>query len=68
MRLQNKGVIVCTAGFRVHPEREDVMDTMLLKCKREVQAALNVTRLIYSLLDPAVKTTESIVATCVTVT
>ena len=41
VRFPNKGDVVCTAGFRVHPEREDVMGTMLLKCKREVHAAFD---------------------------
>ena len=43
--------------------REDVMITMLFKCKQEVHAVSTATRLIYSLLDLAVKATESIVAT-----
>ena len=38
---QSNSVVVCTAGFRVHPEREDVMDTTLFKCKREMQAAFD---------------------------
>ena len=37
---------------------------LLLKCKRKCRLLSTVTRLIYSLLDPAVKKTESIVATC----
>ena len=43
--------------------REDVMITILFKCKQEVHAVSTATRLIYSLLDLAVKATESIVAT-----
>ena len=43
--------------------REDVMFTMLFKCKLEVHAVSTATRLIYSLLDLAVKATESIVET-----
>ena len=39
------------------------MITMLFKCKQEVHAVSTATRLIYSLLDLAVKATESIVAT-----
>ena len=40
------------------------MNTMLLKCKQEVNAAFDRHTPYYSLLDPAVKATESIVATC----
>ena len=43
---------------------KDVIDTMLLKCKQEVQADWTVTRLFDSLFDSAVETTESIVAAC----
>ena len=39
------------------------MITMLFKCKQEVHAVSTATRLIYSLLDLAVKVTESIVET-----
>ena len=33
--VPDKGDVVCLAGFRVHPERKDVMNTMLLQCKEK---------------------------------
>ena len=55
MRLQNKAFVVYTAAIRVHPEREDAVEVQAI-----VQAAFDRD----TPLDPAVKKTESVVATC----